>query len=348
MILPLLLLVAQAVSPELAQHVNAGLAAKAAGDLDRAIREFRQVVELAPTLPAAHVNLGAVYFEKQDYANVIGPLRQALALNPNLPGAHQMLGTALLAQGAAAGAIPHLEKAQIPALLGIAYLEAGRPRDAVDPLEVALLARPADPDLTYYLSQAYRRLAQQLFENLRANPEAIARTQQTLGEAAAAAGQNDAAGKHFRAALASRPELRGIQLAIGELHLANANYAAAETAFRAEAALAPSSAIAAYQLGYVLAQRGQSAAARAELTRAYELAPEVPETSLELGKAQAAAGESAAAETALLRVLHLKPPSKLAEAAYLQLNQLYRKLNRPAEADRALRSLQDLRRKSGR
>ena len=40
------------VNPELKQHVEAGLAAKQAGDLDTAIREFQRVTELAPGLAA--------------------------------------------------------------------------------------------------------------------------------------------------------------------------------------------------------------------------------------------------------------------------------------------------------
>ena len=61
----LLLLLAFQVTPELRQHVEAGMKAKSAGDLDTAIREFKRVVELAPELAAAHVNLGAVYFDKK-------------------------------------------------------------------------------------------------------------------------------------------------------------------------------------------------------------------------------------------------------------------------------------------
>jgi Flp pilus assembly protein TadD len=64
MIAGLLLLLSFQVSPEAAQHINAGMKAKAAGDLDTAIREFRRVAELAPTLAAAHVNLGAAYLAR--------------------------------------------------------------------------------------------------------------------------------------------------------------------------------------------------------------------------------------------------------------------------------------------
>ena len=79
------MLLAAQVTPDLRQHVDAGLKAKAAGDLDTAIREFKRVAELAPDLAAAHVNLGAVYFEKKDYAASVAPLRRALQLNPDLP-----------------------------------------------------------------------------------------------------------------------------------------------------------------------------------------------------------------------------------------------------------------------
>ena len=71
-----LLLLLQTPS-ELKQHVDAGLNAKHAGDLDTAIREFQRVVELAPGLAAAHVNLGAVYYEKKDYSHAIPSLRKA-------------------------------------------------------------------------------------------------------------------------------------------------------------------------------------------------------------------------------------------------------------------------------
>jgi Tfp pilus assembly protein PilF len=126
------------VAPELKQHVEAGLAAKRAGDLDTAIREFESVVKLAPGMAAAHVNLGAVYYARKDYGHAVPSLRRALEINPDLPGAQEMLGVALLAQGYAAEAIPHLENTGTQGLLGVALLEAGRAREAVDKLEAAL------------------------------------------------------------------------------------------------------------------------------------------------------------------------------------------------------------------
>src|SRR5262245_27743051 len=114
------------------------MAARQSGNLDKAVEEFRKVVKLAPDLAAAHANLGAVYFEKQEYQNALPPLRRALELNPSLPGTEVMLGTALLALGYVTEAIAHLEKTQSNDLLGIALVEAGREREAIDRLEAAL------------------------------------------------------------------------------------------------------------------------------------------------------------------------------------------------------------------
>ncbi len=337
------LLLAIQAPPELKQHVEAGLKAKQAGDLDTAIREFQRVAELAPGLAAAHANLGAVYFEKKDYGNAIPSLRQALQINPDLPGAHAMLGVALLAQGYASQSIAHLEKAQADDLLGVALLESGRAREAIDKLEAALQKQPDDPDLLYYLSQAFGRLSKQVFDRLAERSPASARTRQMMAEAMAAAGNREAAEKEFRAALAIRPDLRGVHFALGEMYLGSGDHQNAEREFREEARLAPGSAAAAYQLGVALLNLGQVGDARAELKRADALQPGMPETLLELGRAVAAAGEFGLAEKLLRRVLELEQASPLAESAHYQLAQIYRRSARPADAEREMKMFQEMR-----
>jgi tetratricopeptide (TPR) repeat protein len=255
-----------------------------------------------------------------------------------------MLGTALLAQGYASEAIPHLEKAGLDDLLGVALLETGRVRDAVDKLESALQNRPGDPDLLYYLGQAHRQLSKAVLDRLvQADPDAP-RARQLLGEAHAATGNRDAAEKDFRAALARRPDLRGVHYALGELYLSSGDYDRAEREFREELRLAPGSAFAAGKLGVVLLNRGRVSEALAELKRANALRPDTPETLLELGKAAFASGDSAGAEKLLRRVIELEPPPDFAESAHYQLAQVYRKLGRSADAERALKRFQELRR----
>ena len=343
MIAAFILALALQATPDLRRHVDAGLKAKAAGDLDTAIREFTRVIELAPDLAAAHVNLGAAYFEKKDYAHAIPSLRRALQLNADLPGAHSMLGVALLARGYAAESIPHLEKAQADDLLGVALLESGRVRDAVDRLEAALAKRPDDPDLLYFLSQAHARLSKQLVDRLLETSPDSPRTQQMLGEAMAASGKREAAEKHLTAALAARSDLRGVHYALGDLFLEAGDYEKAETEFRSEAQLAPGSAAAAYKLGLVLLNRGRLKDAVAELTRANGLQPDMPETLLELGRALNASGAPAAAAGYLEHALKLEEGTTVAEAVHFQLAQAYRKLGRGPDAERELKRFQELR-----
>ena len=50
----------QAVAPEVAQHAQAGLAAKQQGKLPQAIAEFQKVTELAPSLAAGFVNFARI------------------------------------------------------------------------------------------------------------------------------------------------------------------------------------------------------------------------------------------------------------------------------------------------
>lgn len=338
-----LVLLGLQVSPELVQHVNAGLAAKRAGDLRTAIVEFEKAAELAPGLAAAHVNLGAVYFEHKDYGLAVVSLRKALALNSNLPGALGMLGAALLAQGYAAEAIAHLEKGQVEDLLGVALLETGREREAVDRLEAALLKRPEDEDLLYYLSQAHGRLARQVGEKLTGQFGETARAKQMLGEAYAGAGNKEAAVSEFRAALAARPELLGVHLALGELFRGGGDLESAEREFGAEVKLAPGSAEAAFRLGSVLLNRGDAAGALRELERAERLKPGMPENLLELGRAQAESGAMAAAEKSFLQVLAAEREGSLAESAHFQLSQLYRKMKWLPEAEKEMSAFRELR-----
>jgi len=333
------------VNANLKQHVEAGLAAKQAGDLDTAIREFQKVAELAPGLAAAHVNLGAVYYDKKDYGRAIPPLRKALQINDDLPGAHEMLGTALLAQGFALESIPHLEKARTNPLLGVALLEAdtGREREAVEVLESALEKSPNNPDILYYLAQAHARLSRQALDVLILKNPSSARARQAQGEAAAATGNRESAGKHLRAALELRPELREVHFELGDLYLGSGDYEAAEREFREETTRNPGSARAAYKLGLVLLNRGELRGSIAELERANALRPGMPETLLELGKARVASGDLNTGEKLLREVIKQESDSGLAETAHFQLAHIYRKLGRAAEADSEMKRYQEIR-----
>ena len=344
MTLLLVALLAPQFSPEVTAHINAGVAARKAGQLDVAIREFAQVVQLIPQVAAAHVNLGAAYFDKRDYTHAIPALRRALELDSNLPGARAMLGTALLVQGYVREALPHLEATGDDGLLGVTLLELGKPREALDRFETALQKTPDQPDLLYYVARTHAELARLTGERLQKLHPGSPRAQQLQAEAAAVTGDRERARRLYEAALGQRPDLTGVHLALGELFLSAGDYSQAEPHFRAEAELRPGSPEAAYKLGLVLLNLGRKDEALTELTRANQLAPDMPEILLELARALLAAGRLEEAEGRLQRLLQLEPASDLARAAHFQLAQICRRTGRDAQAKQHLESFRKLQR----
>src|SRR6266571_8683885 len=162
----LLWLALQTVSPEGAQHMQAGMEAHKKGRLDTAIVEFRKATETDPNLVEAFLNLGEELMQIHDYGGAVGPLERALKLRPDLDAAHLQLGYALLSLGYAAEAIPHLERVHALEALGIAQIETGQYQEAVANLSAALVKRPNDPDLLYYLGRAGGLLSKRAIDTL--------------------------------------------------------------------------------------------------------------------------------------------------------------------------------------
>src|SRR3984893_8022230 len=285
----------QTVSPEALQHLQAGAEAEKQRHFDVAIAEFKKATELAPTRAEAFVNLGQAYMENQDYGAAIAPLKHALTLSPDLAAAHQLLGYALLAQGYNAESIPHLEKAQDRAALGIAQIGTGQLPQAVENLQAALVQHPNDPDLLYYLGRASGLLSKQAIDTLQGAYPDSARAHQALAENYYVLRQMPQAEKEFLEALRLRPADPELHLELGLVYAGSAQWPKAEEQFRTQTKLQPGNAEGAYRLGAALLQQGKASEARSELQRADHLQPEMPETLYSLGKAAALGGDSAGA-----------------------------------------------------
>ena len=337
-------LVFQTVSPEVAQHARAGLAAQQQGRLPEAIAEFQKASELAPDFAPAFVNLGAAYIQNHQIEQAIVPLRKSLQLNPALLGAHQMLGYALLTQGYFEEAIPHLEQAHALDLLGTAQLKAGRLSEAVTSLQAALKVRPGDAELLYLLGRAAGLLSKSLYDALEADYPQSARAHQALGENLAALKRNSEAEKEFQQAIGIGPNSPGLHLALGQLYTSNSDWSKAEEQFRMECKLQPGNAEAAYDLGQTLLQEGKVDSARAELERAQTLRPGMPETLYLLGKAYAQAGDERRALKAWLMLLDQEKTGSLAAQTHFGLATLYRKAGDKPNAER---EMEEFRKASG-
>jgi len=341
---PLLLLwfAWQTLSPEAAQHMQAGIAADKQQQFDVAIAEFRKVTELEPTYADGFVSLGQAYMEKHDISSAIAPLKHALDVDPDLGPAHQLLGYALLAQGYAAQAIPHLLRVDDKTGLGIAEIQTGQLPEAVANLQAALAARPNDQDLLYYLGRASGLLSKQSIDTLLAAYPDSARAHQALAENYFVLRQMPEAEKEYREALRLRPDTPELHLELGEVYAGAFQWTKAEEEFRTQAKLQPGNAEAAYRLGTALLEQGKAHEARTELLRADKLMPDMPETLYSLGKAASLEGDAPAAEEAWTKLLSIEKESSLAAQAHFGLASLYRKQGKTAAAQHEMQEFQRL------
>jgi tetratricopeptide (TPR) repeat protein len=336
-------LTGQAAAPSTAaQHLQAGLDARNQHQVDVEIAEFRKASELDPHLADAFLNLGAAYMEKHEYGPAIEPLKRALQLSPNLPVAHQLLGYALLAQGYAAEAAPHLEQVGAQDALAIAQLETGHLPEAVANFNAALAKRPGDPDLLYYLGHASGLLSKESIDALIAAHPDSARAHQALAENYFVLRQMPQAEKEYQEALRLRPELPVLHLELGQVYANSAQWPKAEEEFRAESKLQPGNAEAAYRLGSALLQQGKTQEALVELKRSNGLKADMPETLYSLGKAASLTGDAATAEKSWTRLLTLEKETSLAAQAHFGLAGLYRKQGKTDRAQREMQEFQKL------
>jgi len=328
--------------PQAAEHMQAGIAADKQRQFDVAIREFKQVTELDPSFADGFISLGQAYIESGDYGSSIAPLKHALELNADSLPAHQLLGYALLSEGYASEAIPHLQRAPDKTALGIAEIQTGQLPEAVANLRAALAAHPNDPDLLYYLGRASGLLSKQSVDTLLAAYPDSARAHQAMAENYFVLRRMPDAEKEYREALQLRPGLPEAHLALGEVYAGAFQWAKAEEEFRIQAKLQPGNAEAAYRLGEALLEQGKAHEARTELLRADRLMPEMPETLYSLGKAASLEGDAAAAEKAWTKLLSIEKQSSLAAQAHFGLAGLYRKQGKTAEAQHEMQEFQSL------
>ncbi len=337
----------QSVSPDVVQHVQAGITAQKQGRLTDAIAEFREVTELAPSLPAAFVNLGAAYIQNGDYSSAIAPLKRSLDLNPDLIGAQQMLGYALLEQGYTAEAVPHLRKAGVKDALGIAEFKLGHYLEAITDLEAALAKHPNDPDLLYYLSRASGLLSKEASDTLESAYPDSARTHQSLGENYAALRRIPEALKEYREALRLQPKAPGLHLAIGQIYAGQKDWPKAADEFHAETVIQPGDAESVYRYGNALLQEGKMKDATSGLQRADRLQPNMPETLYALGKANSLNGNTVAAEQSWRHLLSIEKTTSLAAETHFALANLYRKQGKSAEAAQQMEAFRKLQPSTG-
>src|SRR5690349_8901328 len=68
---------------EISPHFRSAVAHEKAGDIDKAIEEYKLAIQDTPSHADSHYNLGRLLAEKGDFEGAIAQFRDALKLAPN-------------------------------------------------------------------------------------------------------------------------------------------------------------------------------------------------------------------------------------------------------------------------
>jgi tetratricopeptide (TPR) repeat protein len=154
-------------------YARAGFVCEQAGDIDRALENYRRALQLNPDNVHAHERLGYLWCtRKGDVARGLPHCREAVRLKPEYGQAHFVLGCVLFSLGRAEEALGHftaslkgLAEATDPAytpvavhsLLGSAFLLRNDPAASARHFRAALQLDPGIAELRMYLAVALAR-----------------------------------------------------------------------------------------------------------------------------------------------------------------------------------------------
>jgi tetratricopeptide (TPR) repeat protein len=315
-----------------------------AGDVDGAIRAYREFLALHPDSLQARSNLGAVLARAGRYDEAISEYNLGLQRSPDNAALLLNLGLAYYKTGRHAEAAERFERAlslapqfqeQATLLLAVCYNTLGRYKDAAALLAPLETAKSGDPGFDYVYGTAL------IGDGQAARGAAVIQRILSRGDSAEAyllrgtlelsAHDRDGARRDLEKAVSLNPRLAGAHARLGELLLAQGESDAARSAFTQELALDPDEFTSNLNMG-VLAKEDQAySEARQYLDRALKKRPKDPGVRYQIATVDLATGSFEPAREAL--ELLIKESPEFAEA-HATLATVYYRLNRRADGDR--------------
>lgn len=330
---------ANAQQPNPDELLRRAINAQQSGDINEAIRDYRQLLELRPDTPEARVNLGAALVQLGQYDAGIKEYEQALPAVTNKNQVRMNIALAYYKKGDFQAAHDQFEvlrktapaNAQLVILLGDTDLRLNRPEEAralLAPLEPAY---SQNMDFEYVLGSALLKSGHRLdgVERLeKAGQSGSADAYMLAGAALLNTDDFGRARRDLDAALQLNPKLPGIYSLAGTARNKDGDVKSAEDAFRQALALDPRDFNANLYLGAILYKRRQLDEAKTYLSRAVQLDPSSSMAQYEMAMWKSASGDYAAAVKDL-EGLTARDPKWL--EPHVELATLYYKVHRPAD-----------------
>jgi tetratricopeptide (TPR) repeat protein len=334
--------------PLLAQQPDAilkkAIAAHQAGDLDTAIKSYREFLKLKPNSGEVRSNLGAALARKGDFEAAIAEYETALHDAPGNTGVAFNLAVAYYKMGEvrrAASELNALQAAtggsnqQVTMLLADCLLQLGENARVIDLLRLQADVHADDLAVAYLLGSALIRdgqysAGQQLLDKILKNGES-AEARLLIGTAKLGIADFAGALDDLAKAVALNPKLPSVNSFYGQALMATGDTTAAAKAFRAELALNPNDFDSNLNLASILRQDQQYDEASALLARALHTRPGDLRTRYQIGTIALSTGKVDRARSELEAVVKEAP--KFTEA-HVSLATVYYRLKRKEDGDR--------------
>jgi Flp pilus assembly protein TadD len=321
------------------------------GDLEGAIKEYREYLKIRPSALDARSNLGAALARLGRYEEAIAEYRQALAVNSQNPGVIMNLGLAYYKTGLYTEAAEQLAAAhalqpannQVTMLLADAHLRLGNTAKVIDLLRPLEKANPQDLGIAYMLGTALIRENQPaqgriLVERILKNGDS-AEARMLLGATKLQAGDFAGARDDLQRATELSPQLPDVYSAYGSALLATGDTVAASAAFRKELETNPNDFTSHLDLGVLEKQDQRYDEAMKLFRRAMELRPGDIGVRYQIATIFVLTNEIASAQRELEAIVKDSPQFT---EAHVSLATVYYRLKRKEDGDRERAIVQKL------
>lgn len=218
-------------------------------------------------------------------------------------------------------------------------LAQGKFHEAFVELQKALASDPKNIDALYYLSLMSRELSAREYQRLFSLSPDSARLHQLLAEAALAAANPTEAEEEFQKALKANPQSGEVSMELAELKRSQSKFDEAISYYMQAEKNGTLNYDIAYGLGACYTYKQEYARAIDWLRKAVDLAPDSVAGRFAFGNALFQDGQFAAALPELNFAVKAEPRMK---QAYFLLGRAYSKLGRQAEANAAIKKLDEL------
>lgn len=341
---------AQAQQNRVETALRLGAEAMNRGKADEAEKFFREVTELAPQLADGYLDMGLAQLKQGRLADAVDSLEAALQRNPKAPGASMFLGIAYFqmnhldqARTALEQEIAlHPDNAEPLMWLGITELAAGNPEKAVGPLDKAAELSPKDLNILDYRGRAHLLVSKDSYARMYALDPNSWRMHRLSAQIYAESNQHKEAIREYEAAIKLAPQQADLYEEVGDEYRKDGSLDLAATAYKTELQLTPHNAVALYDLGSVFVDEGKAQAGVPLLKEAIGTFAKPTVADYYLGRGLADLGMYVEAVDHLEKAAAAAPESEVALHAYYKLSQVYRKMQRPADARNALARFQNL------